>query len=103
MMLFLMQGIFEPVASESRWKSLGRMKRIDARRKQVIVPLFAKEPDPEPAQDGETLEEKRERVSRLIGFTVVKGVLGLSDTEGPELAPREIPGWRAAPMLVKLA
>src|SRR5258706_11349171 len=33
MMLFLMQGIFEPVASESRWKSLGRMKRIDARRK----------------------------------------------------------------------
>src|SRR5258708_36454535 len=66
MMLFLMQGIFEPVASESRWKSLGRTKRIDARRKQVIVPLFAKEPDPEPVPEGETIEEKRERVSHLL-------------------------------------
>ena len=103
MMLFLMQGMFEPVASESRWKSLGRTKRIDARRKQVIVPLFAIESDPEPAPDGETLEEKRVRVSRLIGFTVVKGVLGLSDTEGPELPPREIPGWSAEQMLEKLA
>ncbi len=102
MMLFLYQGLLEPVASESRWKQLGRTKRIDARRKQVIVPLFAKEPDPEPAPEGETLEEKRERVSRLIGFTVVKGVLGLSDTEGPELPPREIPGWDTDKMLDKL-
>src|SRR5258708_1670995 len=92
-MLFLLQGMFEPAASESGWNQLGRTRGEGTRKKQVIVPLFAKEPAPAPAPEGETVEEKRERVSRLIGFTAVNGVLGLSDTEGKDIPPRQIPGW----------
>src|SRR5258708_17281842 len=99
MMLFLYQGLFEPVASESRWKQLGRTRREGTRKKQVIVPNIRYEPAP--PEEGEPLEGKRERVARLIGFLVVNGVLGLSDTEGPELPPREIPGWSTEQMLDK--
>jgi hypothetical protein len=87
-----MQGVHEPVASASRWQSLGRTVTDWSRRKEVIVPRFAKEPEPEQVE-GESLEEKRERVARLIGFTVVRGVLPLSATAGPELPPANIPNW----------
>ena len=98
MMLFLFQGIHEPVASFSRWKALGRHVLQGARAKEVIVPLLVKEPAPE----DESLEEKRERVARLVGFKVVRGVFGLSDTEGAELPPVTLPGWDTQTALDKL-
>src|SRR5258708_1517848 len=58
MMLFMMQGIREPVASYSRWKSLGRQVVKGAKAKEVIVPVLVNEAPPE----DETLEEKRERL-----------------------------------------
>ncbi len=88
-LLFLMQGLHEPVASRSTWLSLGRTIRDGAHRKEVIVPRFVYEPTP----DDEPTEEKRERVSRLIGFKVVKAIFGLSDTEGDELPDVPTPGW----------
>jgi hypothetical protein len=96
-LLFLMQGLREPVASYSRWKSLGRQVRQGARAKEVIVPVLIKEPEPD-----ETLEEKRERMSRLIGFKVVRAVFGLSDTEGEELPEVPTPGWNLQTALDKL-
>lgn len=54
----------------------------------MIVPVLANEQPPE----DETVEEKRERVARLIGFKVVKAVFALSDTEGPEPPPVQLPG-----------
>jgi hypothetical protein len=99
MMLFLMQGIREPVASFSRWKSLGRHVLQGARAKEVIVPLLVKEPAPE----DEPLEEKRERVARLIGFKVVRAVFALSDTAGAELPPIQLPGWDTQTALDKLS
>jgi N-terminal domain of anti-restriction factor ArdC/IrrE N-terminal-like domain len=98
MMLFLFQGIHEPVASFSRWKSLGRHVLQGARAKEVIVPLLVKEPAPE----DESLEEKRERVARLIGFKVVRAVFALSDTEGREPPPMELPDWDMQTALDKL-
>jgi hypothetical protein len=89
MLLFLMQGVREPVASYSRWKALGRQVVRGAHAKDVIVPVLVQEPAPE----GEPTDEQRERVARLVGFKVVRAVFGLSDTEGPELPPRELPGW----------
>jgi hypothetical protein len=89
MMLFRAQGIHEPVASFSRWKILGRHVVRGARAKEVIVPILIHEPAPE----DETLEDKRERVARLIGFKVVRAVFSLSDTDGPELPPQPTPGW----------
>ncbi len=98
-LLFLIQGLHEPVASYSRWKSLGRQVVKGARAKEVIVPLMVNEN--ESAAD-ETLDEKRERVARLIGFKVVRAVFGLSDTEGAELPNVPTPGWDLQVALEKL-
>jgi hypothetical protein len=98
MMLFRMQGVFEPVAPFSRWKSLGRHVLRGARAKDVIVPVLITEPAPA----DETVEEKRERVARLVGFKVVRAVFGLSDTEGPDIPPVPTPGWDLEQALGKL-
>lgn len=99
MMLFLMQGIREPVASFSKWKSLGRHVMKGARAKEVIVPILVNE---KPSEDDE-LEEKRERVARLVGFKAVRAVFTLSQTEGKDLPPVETPGWDLKTALGKLA
>lgn len=97
-LLFLMQGLHEPVASYSRWQSLGRQVVKGAKAKEVIVPLLVNEKPPE----DETLEEKRERAARLIGFKVVRAVFGVSDTEGKDLSPVPTPGWDLQKALDKL-
>src|SRR5262245_54244749 len=64
MALFRQQGLFEPVAPYSRWQSLGRQVKRGARAKEVIVPVMVNqvvEVDTEPT------EEKRQRISRLVG------------------------------------
>jgi len=99
MMLFMMQGIHEPVASFNTWKSLGRHVITGSRAKEVIVPVLVNEPEPETTED---LEEKRERVARLIGFKVVRAVFPLSMTKGNELPPASIPGWDLPTALAKL-
>jgi hypothetical protein len=99
MILFMMQGVHEPVASASRWKQLGRPVTDWKARKEVIVPVFAKEPPP---PEDEPIEEKRERVARLIGFKAVRAVFPLSATDGPVLEPQPTPGWDLATALDKL-
>lgn len=99
MMLFLMQGLHEPVASYSRWKSLGRQVKQGSRAKEVIVPVMVNEDQP---PTDETLEEKRERIARLIGFKVVRAVFGYSDTEGDDIPPAPLPGWDLQKALGKL-
>jgi hypothetical protein len=98
MLLFLLQGVHEPVASYARWKALGRQVIRGAHAKDVIVPLFINEPSPE----GEPTDEQRERVARLVGFKVVRAVFRLSETEGPDVPPRELPGWDQEQALQKL-
>jgi antirestriction protein ArdC len=98
MFLFMMQGYREPMASFKRWNGLGRKIRAGQRAGEVIVPLLVTEKPPE----DETLDEKRERIARLVGFKVVRGVFGLSQTEGPELPEPPIPGWDLQTALTKL-
>src|SRR5260221_1788239 len=98
MLLFRMQGIHEPVASYSRWQSLGRHVLKGSRAKEVIVPVLVKgEPDP-----NETLDEKRERVAKLIGFKVLRAVFRLSDTEDARLPLVPTPGWDLQTTLGKM-
>jgi hypothetical protein len=99
MMLFLMQGIHEPVASYSRWQSLGRHVLKGSRAKEVVVPILVNEPAP---AEEEPIEEKRERVARLIGFKAVRAVFAISDTEGKELPVLPTPGWDLQQALEKL-
>ncbi len=100
-LLFRTQGIHEPVASYSRWKSLGRQVVKGSRAKEVIVPVIVHEPVAETPED-ETLNEKRERIGRLIGFKLVRAVFGLTDTEGKELPEVPTPGWDVATVLATL-
>jgi hypothetical protein len=97
MLLFRMQGLYEPVAPFSRWQSLGRHVLRGARAKEVIVPVIINE-----APTDETVEAKRERVARLVGFKVVRAVFGLSDTEGPDIPSAPTPGWDLQTALEKL-
>lgn len=97
-LLFLMQGVREPVASYKRWQSLGRHVIKGARAKEVIVPLLVNETSKPHESVGvkpedETEEQKRERVARLIGFKLVRGVFAYSDTDGPEIPPKAMPRW----------
>lgn len=98
MLLFRIQGIHEPVASYSRWQSIGRHVLKGSHAKEVIVPVLINEPAPE----DEPIEERRERVAKLIGFKVVRAVFALSDTDGPELPHVELPGWNLPAALDKL-
>src|SRR5258708_34933892 len=98
-MWYGVRGLDEPVASFSRWKSLGRNVLRGSRAKEVIVPVIINEAPPE----DETLEEKRERVAHLVGFKVVRAVFGLSDTDGPEIPPQPTPGWDYQTALGKLS
>jgi hypothetical protein len=95
MLLFRMQGVHEPVASFSRWKSLGRHVLRGSRAKEVIVPVLINE-------EAEPLAEKRERMARLIGFKVVRAVFAYSDTDGAEIPPQPTPGWEYQQALIKL-
>ncbi|HEX9036630.1 MAG TPA: hypothetical protein VF808_06515 [Ktedonobacterales bacterium] len=61
------------------------------------MPVLVKEKPPEE----ETLDEKRERVARLIGFKVVNAVFGYSDTEGKELPEPPTPRWDLQQALAK--
>ncbi len=97
MVLFRMQNVHEPVAPFSVWKKLGRQVVRGARAKEVIVPVLVHELGPD-----ETIEEKRERIARLVGFKVMRAVFGLSDTTGPEIPPRPTPSWNLAQALGKL-
>lgn len=101
MILFLSQGIHEPVASYKRWQSLGRHVLKGTRAKEVIVPVLVKG-EPEPVQEDEPIEQKRERIARLVGFKLVRGVFPLSDTEGKEPPPVQLPGWDVETALEKL-
>lgn len=98
MMLFLFQGLHEPVASASTWKSLGRQITNWSARSEVIVPRLITEKPPE----DESGKEKRERVSRLIGFKVVRAVFPLSATEGDELPEVKTLGWDLQTALSRL-
>ncbi|HEY7348135.1 MAG TPA: ArdC family protein [Ktedonobacterales bacterium] len=93
MMLLMMQGVREPVASYNRWKSLGRQVMRGERAKEIIVPIIVN-------MDG---KEPGEKVEKLIGFKQIPGVFGLSQTVGKELPPAPIPGWDFTQALGKLA
>ena len=101
----MMQGVREPVASASRWKQLGREVTNWKERKEVIVPVMVNEPRVQNEfndSEVEPLEQKRERVARLVGFKVVRAVFPLSATYGPEIPPQPTPGWDLQKALGKL-
>jgi antirestriction protein ArdC len=96
MLLFMMQGVREPVASMKGWNKLGRQVLRGSHAKEVIVPVMVQE------QSDETEAEKRERIARLVGFKVVRGVFAYSDTDGEPLPEIKPPTWDTDRALDKL-
>ena len=77
-MLFMMQGLNEPVATYAKWQELGRQVRKGESAKYLWVPKIKKE------KDG---------TSSCYGFMFRKGIFGLSQTDGPELEYPETKEW----------
>ena len=86
-----MQGVQEPVATLKRWNAIGRTVLKGSKAKEIIRPLIV-----EQKQDNDTVE------SRLIGFKPVRCIFTLSDTEGAELPPSQLPEWDAETALRQL-
>jgi hypothetical protein len=98
MMLFRQQGYNEPMGSMKTWNQLGRRVLAGQHAGLVIVPKRVEVP----VAEDETRDERQERFARLIGFRLVNGVFGYSQTSGPEIPARPTPGWDLVTALGKL-
>ncbi len=86
-----MQGVREPVATYNRWQEVGRQVVKGAKAKEIVRPILAK-----------NRVENGEEEPVLLGFKPVKCIFTLSETEGPELPPLELPEWDEETALAKL-
>lgn len=81
-MYLRLQGVAEPVATYKRWQAIGRQVLKGSRAKEIICPIVVK-----------PKEEEGETEARVIGFKLVRCIFTLSDTEGDELPPVQLPEW----------
>ena len=99
----VVQGVFEPVATYSRWRELGRQVRKGSKAKVVLAPVMVSRD----AKDGNGNivvgdDGKPGRRQVLVGFSDSRTVFGYSDTDGDELPPVELPGWETDVALATL-
>ena len=90
-MFLRMQGVYEPVATLKRWNAIGRTVLQGSKAKEVIVPIFARKP-----------KENEDEEAAIIGFKAVRRIFTLSQTEGEELPPVQLPEWDVDTALAKL-
>jgi len=90
-MFLRMQGVYEPVATMKRWNALGRTVLGGSRAKEIIVPIFARKPKEDEGEE-----------AAIIGFKAVRRIFTLSQTDGQELPPVQVPEWDVDTALAKL-
>jgi hypothetical protein len=78
------QGVETPVATYARWQSLGRQVLKGSKAKEIVRPIIITLKD--------QLDDQGEP-KKLMKFKPVKCLFTVSDTEGEELPPAEIPDW----------
>lgn len=90
----MMQGVAEPVATYNRWQELGRQVRKGSKAKTVLAPVLVGR-DVKDGNGNVVLGSDGQPGKRqvLVGFRDSRTVFGLSDTDGDELPPVELPGW----------
>jgi hypothetical protein len=81
-LLLLQQGVTEPVATYRKWTELGRQVLKGSKARAIIRPIIVNKK----VEDGSD-EEK------FLRFKRVNCLFPVSDTEGDELPPFEIPTW----------
>ncbi len=79
-MFLRMQGVTEPVATMKRWNAIGRQVLKGNKAKEIIRPIFARH-----------TEEDSDEEAAIIGFKAVRRIFTLSQTEGEELPPVQVP------------
>lgn len=84
-MFLRMQGVREPVATYKRWQSLGRQVLRGSKAHAIVRPIVI-----------EKKNELGEVESKLLRFKPVHCLFAVSQTEGAELPPAELPGWDLA-------
>ncbi len=80
--LLMMQGVREPIATYDGWRKLGRQVLKGSKAKTIIRPVIIEKKD-----------EAGDVESRAVRFKSVNAIFALSDTEGEELPPVELPTW----------
>lgn len=90
-LLLMIQGAEGPVATYDRWQSLGRQVLKGSKAKTIVRPIII-----DKKNDAGEVEERRLR------FKPVRCIFQLSDTEGEELPPAELPTWDLSTALTRL-
>jgi hypothetical protein len=90
-MFLRMQGVYEPVATMKRWNAIGRTVLSGSKAKEIIVPIFARKP-----------KEDEDAEAAIIGFKAVRRIFTLSQTDGQELPPVQLPECDIDTALAKL-
>lgn len=81
-LLLSMQGIHEPVATYNRWQSMGRQVLKGSKAAEIVRPII--------------IDKKNaagELEDRTVRFKLVKALFTVSQTDGAELPPVELPHW----------
>jgi antirestriction protein ArdC len=86
-----MQGVREPVATYKRWQDLGRQVLRGSKAASIVRPIIIEKKD--------AAGEVKDRITR---FKPVKCLFTVSQTEGDELPPADIPSWSLATALDEL-
>lgn len=76
------QGVAEPVATLKRWNAIGRKVLKGAKAKEIIRPIII-------TRDNDLGEPEQ----AVVGFKPIRCIFTLSQTEGPELPPLQMPEW----------
>jgi len=82
--LLMLQGVSEPVATYNKWLELGRQVRKGEKAYVINRPIVIKRKQAD-GEEGEPSTYRR--------FKLVKCLFALSQTDGEELPPVEVPGW----------
>jgi hypothetical protein len=81
-MLLRMQGVNEPVATYKRWQSIGRQVLRGSKAYAIIRPIVIQKKN-----------ETGEVEDKMLRFKLANALFTVSQTEGDELPPVQVPGW----------
>lgn len=80
--LLMSQGVMEPVATYKRWQEMGRQVLKGSKAAAIVRPIIIEKKD-----------EAGEVEQRIKRYKVVNALFGVSQTEGDELPPVDLPSW----------
>jgi hypothetical protein len=81
-MLLRIQGVHEPVATYQRWQTIGRQVLRGSKAHAIVRPIVI-----------DKKNENGEVEDQMLRFRLVNCLFTVSQTDGAELPPIDLPGW----------